>query len=118
MDSGVAQAQISAARTWIANATSADKEPGALDPKIDQLREAWTAAKPGKEKLAAITALAQVLDERVKLMHQVTFAIREAGKAVYPITTRSAMSGNPAFWQSLGMAEEAPQRAAPTSMKL
>jgi hypothetical protein len=118
VDSGIAQVQIAAAKTWIASATSADKTQGALDPRIDQLREAWTAANPGKDKLAAITALAQVLDERVRLMQQVTFAIREAGKAVYPVTTRNAMTGNPAFWQSLGMAEEEPQRATVPSMKL
>jgi len=118
VDSSVAAVQIAAAKTWIATATSADKSQAALDPKIDQLREAWTAAKPGKDRLAAITALAQVLDERVKLMHQVTFAIREAGKAVYPITTRQAMSGNPAFWTSLGMAEEEPQPVGATSMRL
>jgi hypothetical protein len=113
-----AETQIALAKTWIKQATDADKKQGAMDPRIDALREAWTAAAPGKDRTTAITALAQVLEERVKLMIEVTFAIREAAKAVYPVTTRSAMSGNPAFWQSLGMAEPEPERAPVTSMTL
>ena len=107
------------AKTWIAQATGADKNQGALDPKIDQLREAWTAAKPGKDKLTAITALAQVLDERVKLMHQVDLRHPRGRQGRLPDHDPQCDVRQPGVLESLGMAEpEEPQRAAPTSMTL
>ena len=106
------------AKSWINRATEPTRPRGRSIPRSTSSGRPGPRAKPGKDQLAAITALAQVLDERVKHLHTVMYAIREAGKAVYPITTRNAMSGNPAFWQSLGMAEEEPQRPVAPSMKL
>lgn len=118
VDSAVAQVQIAMGKSWIAQATDADKKQAALDPRIDELRNAWTAAQDPKDRLAALKALEKVLDERLKLMNMTIYYIREAAKAVYPITTRSAMSGNPAFWQSLGMRQEEKEEPPTTSMAL
>ncbi len=117
-DSKVAQIQIAIAKSWIAQATTDDKGQAALDPKIAELREAWTAADDRATRVAALTPLAEVLEKRVRLMRLTIAAIRAAGKAVFPITTRRAMSGNPEFWQSLGMAEAEEEPAATTSMRL
>ncbi len=117
-DAQVAQIQIALARSWIAQATATDKGQAALDPKITEVREAWTAADSRAARVAALTSLAQVLEERVRLMRQTIAAIREAGKAVFPITTRNAVSGHPEFWQSLGMAETEEEPAGTTSMRL
>lgn len=116
--SQVAQVQIAMAKSWIKQATEADKRQAALDPRITELREAWTSAQDPTGRAAALTSLAQVLEDRVRLMRQSLASIVEAGKAVYPITTRQAMSGNPAFWQSLGMSEPADERSMSTSMHL
>ncbi len=118
VDSQVAQVQIALAKSWIRQATAADKSQAALDPRIAELREAWTAADQRAARVAALTSLAQVLEERVRLMRQTIAAIREAGKAVFPVTTRTAMSSNPEFWQSLGMAEAEEEAAGTTSMRL
>jgi hypothetical protein len=114
----VAEVQVAMAKTWIKQATEADKSQAALDPRITELREAWTSAQDPAGRAAAISSLARVLEDRVRLMRQSIAAIKEAGKAVYPITTRQAMSGTPAFWQSLGMSEPDEEPAMVTSMRL
>jgi hypothetical protein len=119
VDSDVALVHIGMAKSWISQATAADKQQAALDPRIDELRNAWTAATDPKDRLAALKSLDAVLGQRVKLMQQTIYFVKEAGKAVFPITTRNAMSGNPAFWLSLGMVEAEPEsRPAPVSMSL
>lgn len=119
VDSAVAQVHIGLAKSWIAQATAADKEQAALDARIDALRNAWTDAKDQPARLAAIKELNDVLAQRVKLMERCISHIREAGKAVFPIATTRAMSFHPEFWLSLGMVADEPADAPTrTSMAL
>jgi hypothetical protein len=104
-DSATVQVAIASGKGYIGAATDADKKQAALDPQIEKLRDAWSAAAGRDDQLSAIKALEKVLDERLKLMETCLYFIREAGKAVFHITTRSAKSGNPAFWNSLGETE-------------
>ena len=104
-DSATVQVAIASGKGYIGVATEADRKQAALDPKVEQLRDAWSSATDPKDKLEAIKALEKVLDERLKLMESCLFFIREAGKAVFHIATRGAKSGNPAFWGSLGETE-------------
>jgi hypothetical protein len=107
-DTAVVQVAIASGKGYIGVATDMDKKQAALDPRIEELRNAWSAASDRNDRnaqLEALRSLVKVLDERLKLMESCLFFIREAGKAVFHITTRSAKSGNPAFWNSLGETE-------------
>jgi hypothetical protein len=104
-DTAIVQVAIASGKGYIGAATDADKKQAALDPQIEAARNAWSATTDKRDQLAAIKSLEKLLDERLKLMHSTLFFIREAGKAVFHITTRSAKSGNPAFWNSLGETE-------------
>jgi hypothetical protein len=104
-DSAIVQVAIASGKGYIGAATDADKKQAALEPQIEAARNAWSATNDKKDQLPALKALERLLDERLKLMHSTLYMIREAGKAVFHITTRSAKSGNPAFWGSLGETE-------------
>jgi hypothetical protein len=106
VDTQVAQVQIALARGYITIATDSDKKQSALEPQIEAARNAWSAAGADRAaQLAAIKPLDKLLDERVKHMEISLYNIREAGKALFHITTRGARSGNPGFWNSLGETE-------------
>ncbi len=96
---------IANGKGYIGAATDADKKQAALEAQIEAARNAWSAASGRDGQLAAIKTLEKLLDERLKLMHLTLHFIREAGKAVFHITTKSAKSGNPGFWNSLGETE-------------
>jgi hypothetical protein len=104
-DSATVQVAIASGKGYIAAATEADKKQAALDPKIEQLRDAWSNATDQPAKLAALRELDKVLSDRLQLMDSCLHFIREAGKAVFFITTKSAKSGNQLFWLSLGLTD-------------
>jgi hypothetical protein len=106
VESQVAQVQIGIAKAYINLAKDADKKQSDLEPQIEAARNAWSAAAGDrKAELAAIASVEKLLDERLKQMEITLYNIREAGKAVFHITTRRARAGNPGFWNSLGETE-------------
>ena len=106
VDSHIAQVQIGIAKAYINLAKEADKKQSDLEPQIEAARNAWSAASGDrKAELAAIRTLEKLLDDRLKQMEVTLYNIREAGKAVFHITTRGARAGNPGFWNSLGETE-------------
>jgi hypothetical protein len=104
-DTQVVQMQTGIAKVYINLATEADKKQDALEAQIEAARNAWSSTTDRPAQLAAIKTLEKLLDERLKLMEITLYNIREAGQAVFHITTRGARAGNPAFWNSLGETE-------------
>ena len=104
-DTQVVQMQVGIAKVYINVATENDKKQAALETQIEAARNAWSAATDKPGQLAAIKTLEKLLDDRLKHMELTLYNIREAGKAVFHITTRGARSGNPGFWNSLGETE-------------
>lgn len=113
LDSKTVGEHQSAAMANIRLATEMDQKQAGLDKKIDELREAAAAAasKEPKDQVEAMRALDKALDERLKYLQMVIHYIEAAAKDVVPITTRNAMSGNPAFWASVGGGAEEPREA-------
>jgi hypothetical protein len=102
VDSATAQAAQAEGMDYLHLAIDADKAQAALDPEIEQLREAWTAAQDPKARLETIRGLEKVLAKRFELMRLTIDYIRRAGKAVYPVAGPNAISVHPDFWESLG----------------
>ena len=104
-DTQVVQMQVGIAKVYINLATEADKKQAALETQVEAARNTWSAATDRPGQLAAIKPLEKLLDDRLKQMEISLYNIREAGRAVFHITTRNARSGNPGFWNSLGETE-------------
>jgi hypothetical protein len=104
-DTQVVQMQVGIAKVYINVAKEADKKQADLEAQVEAARNAWSSATDRPAQMAAIKALEKLLDERLKQMEITLYNIREAGKAVFHITTRGARAGNPGFWNSLGETE-------------
>jgi hypothetical protein len=121
VDSAVSQLAVGSAKAYIAAANAADGRQSALQPQIDAARDAFTAAQEPAARLAALRALAGLLEQRRKLMQETLDFVRQAGKAVYHVASRKAKAGNPYFWETLGESEkeeERPEHGPPVSMEL
>jgi hypothetical protein len=121
IDRSVGESAVASAKGFIAAATNADNQQSALQAQIDAARDAFTAAHEPAARLAALRTLASLLEQRRKLLQEMVDYIKQAGKAVYHVATRTSKAGAPWFWETLGESEkeeEPPGPAAPVSMTL